>query len=367
MRLMWIVVIGYLYLRNFSFGHAENTTHANTTRLCRNNCKLSSVAFQPSFTLPSDCGSISAFYGCRVEINVNYTRHTFAVTFSGYTENSIEMFEVDYDYFVDEGLNLHFYRNLFDSTVIFTCLTDDHCTDEYASIVIQRLIDSESILYELLPLYLDKSLANRTITCVNDTNDEVPCYGGYCESMIQETITDWSFHDCVYPAESIVLSTTELTSLTAFFFQYEPENPSIEQVNDHKMVLLCNVDLCNSMETRNRGKLILDRYNEAAFSIFKSNTTTTTMTSLSSTTTTIPQTTSPTSIYSSSSPGLFTSAALTTSSTDENILSSSKVLRDLSENEQTFSLLAQEKSNFTVPYILIRFGMILNKARKTHS
>ncbi|CAF1089417.1 unnamed protein product [Adineta steineri] len=114
--------------------------------------------------------------------------------------------------------------------------------------------------------------------------------------MVQETITDWSFHDCVYPAESIVLSTTELTSLTAFFFQYEPENPSTEQVNDHKMVLLCNVDLCNSMETRNRGKLILDRYNEAAFSIFKSNTTTTTITSLSSTTTTILQTTNPTSL-----------------------------------------------------------------------
>ncbi|CAF1068949.1 unnamed protein product [Adineta steineri] len=364
MRLTWIVVIGYLYLRNFILGQAENTTHANTTRLCRNNCRLSSVAFQPSFTLPSDCGSISAFYGCRVEINVNYTRHTFAVTFSGYTENSIEMFEVDYDYFVDEGLNLHFYRNLFDSTVIFTCLTDDQCTDEYASIVIQRLIDSESILYELLPLYLDKSLVNRTITCVNDTNDEVLCYGGYCESMVQETITDWSFHDCVYPAESIVLSTTELTSLTAFFFQYEPENPSTEQVNDHKMVLLCNVDLCNSMETRNRGKLILDRYNEAAFSIFKSNTTTTTMTSsssLSSTTTTIVQTTNPTSIYSSSSPELFTatssssftSAALTTSSTDENILSSSKVLRDLSENEQTFSLLAQKKSDFTILQYLI--------------
>ncbi|CAF1069813.1 unnamed protein product [Adineta steineri] len=117
------------------------------------------------------------------------------------------------------------------------------------------------------------------------STDKKPKDGGYINaSYIHETITDWSFHDCVYPAESIVLSTTELTSLTAFFFQYEPENPSTEQVNDHKMVLLCNVDLCNSMETRNRGKLILDRYNEAAFSIFKSNTTTTTMTSLSSTT-----------------------------------------------------------------------------------
>jgi hypothetical protein len=224
------------------------------------------------------------FYGCRVEINIDYTRRNVNVIFSGHMEDSIEMYLVDYDYLIDEALNLAFYRNIFRSIVIFTCLTEDYCTDKYASIVIQRLIDSESILYELLPIYLDKSLENRTITCVNTSNDEVPCYGGFCESITQETVSWWSYHDCGYPSESSALSTTELTSLTAFFFKFEPENPNNDQITDNKMTLLCNVNLCNSQETRNLGKIILDRYNRAAFDLTENGTAPTTLVPLPSTT-----------------------------------------------------------------------------------
>jgi hypothetical protein len=232
-----------------------------------------------------------SFYGCRVEIEVDYTLHDVNVKFSGHMEDSIEMYLVDYDYSIDEALNLAFYRNIFRSTVIFTCLTQDYCTDKYASIVVQRLIDSASILYELLPIYLDKSLENRTITCVNTSNDEVPCYGGYCESITQESVSWWFYHDCGYPSQSSALSTTELTSLTAFFIEFEPENQPNNQITDNRMTLLCNVDLCNSLETRNLSNLILDRYNRAAFDFTKNDTTPTTLVSLSSTTATL-QTTS---------------------------------------------------------------------------
>ena len=304
MRSVCIILIVCISLRNLTLGSAENITHTNTTRLCRNNCKLSSIPFQQSFSLPSNCGSVSSFYGCRVEIDVNYTRHTVTVTFSGHKEDSIEMYLFDYNYSVDEALNLAFYRNIFTSTVIFTCLTQDYCTDEYTSVVIQRLINSESVLYKLLPIYLDKSLDNRTITCMNTTNDEIPCYGGYCESITEEIVPWWSYHECGYPSELSALSTTELTSLTAFFVKYEPEMAANDHVNNNKMTLLCNVDLCNSPETRNRGKLILDEYNLAAFDFVKNDTVTTTTEPLSSTT--ISQTTITTSIYSSSSQELFT-------------------------------------------------------------
>jgi hypothetical protein len=252
---------------------------------------MSAVSIQRPFSIPSNCGSMSSFYGCRVEIKVNYTHNTVNVKFSGHTEDSIEMYLVDYDYSIDEALDLAFYRDIFTTTVIFTCLTQDYCTDEYASVVVQRLIDSKSILYELLPIYLDKSLENRTITCINTTNDEIPCYGGFCESITQETVTTWSHHACGYPSELSVLSTTELTSLTAFFFKYEPENQVTEHVNDNKMTLLCNVDLCNSVETRGLGKLILDRYNEAAFNFSKNDATSTTPPLSPSTTTTATYTT----------------------------------------------------------------------------
>jgi hypothetical protein len=284
MRLQCIILVVCISLQDLIFGNAEIITHANTTRLCRNECEMSSISFQRLFSIATNCGSVSSFYGCRIEIDVNYTRHTVHVKFSGYMEDSIEMYLVDYDYSIDEALNLAFYRNLFRSTVIFTCLTQDYCTDEYASIVIQRLIDSESILYELLPIYLDKSLENRTITCVNTMNDEVECYGGYCESLTYE-VASWSYHDCRYPSESSVLSTTELTSLTAFFIEFEPENQLTEHINDNKMTLLCNVDLCNSPETRNLSALILDRYNTAAFDFSKNDTASTTLAPLPSTTT----------------------------------------------------------------------------------
>ena len=284
-HLRCIMLVAYISLQNLPFASAANITHANTTRLCRNECTMSAVSIQRPFLLSSNCGSMCSFYGCRVEIKVNYTGNSVNVKFSGHTEDSNEMYLVDYDYFIDEALNLAFYRDLFTTTVIFTCLTQDYCTDEYASIVVQRLIDSKSILYELLPIYLDKSLENRTITCINTTNDEIPCYGGYCESITQETVTTWSHHACGYPSELSVLSTTELTSLTAFFFKYEPENEISEHINDNKMTLLCNVDLCNSVETRELGKLILDRYNEAAFNFTKNDATSNTSPLLPSTTT----------------------------------------------------------------------------------
>jgi hypothetical protein len=185
---------------------------------------------------------------------------------------------------IEEALDLAFYRNIFTSTVIFTCLTHDHCTDEYTSVVVQRLIDSGTILYELLPLYLDKSLENRTITCLNTSNDEIPCYGGFCQSITQETISWWSYHDCEYPSELSALSSTELTSLTAFFFKFEPENQLNDQVNDNKMTLLCNVDFCNGIETRKLAKLSLDRYNLAVFNFTMNSTTSTTLIPLTSTT-----------------------------------------------------------------------------------
>jgi hypothetical protein len=330
MRSVCIILIVCISFRNLTLGSAENITHANTTRLCRNNCKLSSVPFQQPFLLPSNCGSVSSFYGCSVEIDVNYTRHTVTVTFSGHTEDSTEMYLVDYNHSVDIALNLAFYRNIFTSTVIFTCLTQDYCTDQYTSIVVQQLIDSESILYKLLPIYLDKSLDNRTITCINTTNDEIPCYGGYCESITEEIVSDWSFHECGYPSELSVLSTTELTSLTAFFVKYEPENSATDHVNNTRMTLLCNVDLCNSQETRNQGKVILEEYNQAAFDFIKNDTVTTTREPFLSTTTlrtttlqiTTLQTTCTTSISSSSS---FISTLLTNqSTTDESIITSSE-------------------------------------------
>jgi hypothetical protein len=180
---------------------------------------------------------------------------------------------------------------------------------------------------------LDKSLDNRTITCINTTNDEIPCYGGYCESITEEIVSEWSFHECRYPSESSVLSTTELTSLTAFFVKYEPENSATDHVNNTRMTLLCNVDLCNSQETRNQGKVILEQYNQAALNFVKNDNFTTTLEPLLSTTTS--QTTTlltkiTTSISSSSS---FISTFLTNqSTTDESIITSRESLPFMSNN-----------------------------------
>ncbi|UJR32457.1 hypothetical protein I4U23_019919 [Adineta vaga] len=346
-RLVCTILTLCIFLQNLADGNAENITHANTTRLCRNNCKMSSISFKQLFSLPSNCGSISSFYGCRVEIDVNYTRQTYTVSFSAYKEDDFDMFLVDYDYLVDEALYLTFYRNLFTNTVIFTCLTDDYCADSYVSIVVQQLIDSELILYELLPLYLINSIDNRTITCMNGTVDEMPCYGGFCESITQETVT-WSHHTCDYPGELSVLTSVELTSLTTFFLKYEPENPITEHINDNKMTLICNVDLCNSQETRNRGKLILDRYNLAAFDFIRNDTTnTTTKTTTTMTTETLSTTTTTPSIYSSTSQEISTSTATATrsslssttifsttqSSPDETSITSNCHQPDISDND----------------------------------
>ncbi|CAF4021725.1 unnamed protein product [Rotaria magnacalcarata] len=200
-----------------------------------------------------------------VEIEVNYTGSTVNLKFSGHMEDSKEMYLVDYDYSIREELNLAFYRNIFTTKVTYICLIQDTCTNEYVSLVVQRLINSKSILYELLPIYLGTSLGNRTITCVNTTNDEIPCYGGYCERITEEIVPWWVYADCRYPSESSVFSTVELTSLTAFFYKFVPENSATNHENYNKMTLLCNVDLCNNLETSNRGKFIIDEYNQAAF------------------------------------------------------------------------------------------------------
>ncbi|CAF1137568.1 unnamed protein product [Adineta ricciae] len=285
-RLTNIILIIYIFSQNFIGGNAQNMTHANTTRLCRNNCKMPSLSFQQSVSIPSNCGSVSSFYGCRVTIDVNYTRRTYSISFSAYEEDTFEMTSVDYDYSVDEALYLMFYRRIFTNTLIFTCLTDDYCADKYVSVVVQQLIDSESILQELLPLYLVNSTDNRTITCKNGTVDEIECYGGFCESITDGT-TIWAHHSCNYPSELSVLSTVELTSIMAFFNRYQPENLDSNHINNDRVTLLCNVDLCNSVETRNRGNLILDRYNLAAFGFIKNDTTiaTTTIEMIPSTTT----------------------------------------------------------------------------------
>ena len=138
-------------------------------------------------------------------------------------------------------------------------------------LLIQRLTHSESIAYELLPLYLDRSHENHTITCSNTTGNEISCYGGYCKSISQKPVASWFSHDCGDPSESSVLSSKELISLTAFFFKFEPANPDENQVNDNKMTLLCNVNSYNSLQTRNKGKLILDEYNRAAFDFVQNN------------------------------------------------------------------------------------------------
>lgn len=271
----------------------SDSQSVNTTRLCRHECNVSNTSFssQSSSNISSSCGEILLFYACRVTIRIDYTNKKLDVSFYGYDENSLEMYYVDYDYAIDQALEIAFYRNIYLNTVTFTCLTDDLCTDEYTSLVIQRLIDSESILYELLPIFLEKSIENRTIVCVNGSNDEIECFGGYCESMTQASVTTWSYHDCVYPSELSVLSTVELTSLTGYYLKYEPENPTNDQINDEKLTLICNVDLCNSVETRQRGAVIMARYNRAAFSFDNIYNTTMEPTSTLSTTTRDLQTT----------------------------------------------------------------------------
>ncbi|CAF0830414.1 unnamed protein product [Adineta ricciae] len=332
-RLTNIILIIYIFSQNFIGGNAQNMTHANTTRLCRNNCKMPSLSFQQSVSIPSNCGSVSSFYGCRVTIDVNYTRRTYSISFSAYEEDTFEMTSVDYDYSVDEALYLMFYRRIFTNTLIFTCLTDDYCADKYVSVVVQQLIDSESILQELLPLYLVNSTDNRTITCKNGTVDEIECYGGFCESITDGT-TIWAHHSCNYPSELSVLSTVELTSIMAFFNRYQPENLDSNHINNDRVTLLCNVDLCNSVETRNRGNLILDRYNLAAFGFIKNDTTIATTTIEM-----IPSTTTSPSTYSTASPEISNATTRSTtvlpatqSPTSQNTLTSSCTTPETSDN-----------------------------------
>ena len=301
------LLVGFLLVLNFCPNSVNAVGHANTTRLCRHNCRLSSLPFSSTFVVPSQCGQLNSFYGCRVEIEINYTRHSFNIHFTAYTEQSFEMLQVDYDYSVDLALDLAFYRNIFTTTVIFTCLTEDQCTDEYVSIAVKQLIDSESILHELLPIYLDRSLDNRTITCQNTIKDDISCYGGYCKSISIEKDTLWSFEDCEYPSELSVLSSTELTSLTAFFIAFEPENQDDDQVNTKRITLICNVDFCNGEETMEKGKSILNRFNQAAFNFHPNQTTTITTSSQPSKTST-------------------TSLSTTTSTTGEILPDSSRIV-----------------------------------------
>ncbi|CAF1186396.1 unnamed protein product [Adineta ricciae] len=194
-------------------------------------------------------------------------------------------------------------------------------------------IDMTIAQIKLLPLYLVSSMDNRTITCKNGTVDEMECYGGFCESITDGTTT-WAHHSCNYPGELSVLSTVELTSITAFFNRYQPENPDSDHINNDKLTLLCNVDLCNSVETRNRGKLILDRYNLAAFDLIKNGTSIT-----ATTIEMIPSTTTSPSTYSTASPEM--SNATTRSTTDlpatqfptsQNTLTSSFTTPETSDN-----------------------------------
>lgn len=246
--------------------------HGATTRLCRSGCRISSIGFDQPFAIPPNCGVVDHFYACQVIIDMNYTRDTFAVNFVAYQEDEIEMYFVDYNFSIDQALYLRFYRGLTENNLIFTCLTEHHCADHYTSEVVPQLISHGSILNQLLPILFDTSLKNQTFDCWNNSDETVPCYGGYCESLTED-ISEWSFHDCRYPAESSALSAMELTGLTGIFFHFEPENLENEQVNNVRLTLLCNIGMCNSPETRNRIREILDRFNQAAFNFTTSATT----------------------------------------------------------------------------------------------
>ena len=156
---------------------------------------------------------------------------------------------VDYNYSINEPFELDYSTEIFSLPKLFLPVIYQTMVQmNMRYLLIQRLTHSESIAYEILPLYLDRSHENRTITCLNTTGNEISCYGGYCKSISQVTVTSWFSHNCGYPSESSVLSSKELTSLTAFFFKFEPANPEENQVIDNKMTLLCNVNSYNSSQ-----------------------------------------------------------------------------------------------------------------------
>ena len=83
-----------------------------------------------------------------------------------------------------------------------------------------------------------------------------------------------------FPSELSVLSSTELTSLTAFFIEFEPENPTEDQVNMERIRLICNIDFCNGEEMMEKDKSIIGRFSRAAFNFQSAQTTTTTTTTV---------------------------------------------------------------------------------------
>jgi hypothetical protein len=255
----------------------KSTTDKNTTRLCRDKCSITALAFDQtsSFSSISDaCGTVSFFYACRVTININNSLRKVDVGFSGHDENSVEMSTVNFEYAVETALNHAFYRDDSTYSIIFTCLTFNQCADEYTRVILPHISEDLTILSQLPPIFLISSTNERNFTCVDKEDVDVPCNNsGFCESITQDITPWWIYRNCRYPSASSVFTATELTGVIAIFDEFEPQNQSTDHVNDKRLTLLCNVDLCNSREMVARATLILDEYNQAAFELAKNLTT----------------------------------------------------------------------------------------------